>query len=174
MGQGRFAVILPAAGKSSRFGDPKQKKIYSELDGRAVWLRAVEPFVNRDDVCPDHHGDRRRGSRDVRSPLPRQRGVHEHQGDRRRGRAHATRSPRARVRQPGMRIHRHPRRGPALPFPRAGRRGLRRRAEPTAPPSWPCASPRPSSGSTTINSPPAPCPASTSTWPRLPRCSAGN
>src|SRR5262249_24081000 len=27
-----------------------QKKIYAELDGRAVWLRAVEPFVNRDDV----------------------------------------------------------------------------------------------------------------------------
>jgi 2-C-methyl-D-erythritol 4-phosphate cytidylyltransferase len=46
----RFAVIFPAAGRSSRFGDPKQKKIYSELDGRAVWLRAVEPFVNRDDV----------------------------------------------------------------------------------------------------------------------------
>jgi 2-C-methyl-D-erythritol 4-phosphate cytidylyltransferase len=46
----QFAVILPAAGKSSRFGDPKQKKIYAELDGRAVWLRAVEPFVNRDDV----------------------------------------------------------------------------------------------------------------------------
>ena len=50
MGQGQFTVILPAAGKSSRFGDPKQKKIYSELDGRAVWLRAVEPFVNRDEV----------------------------------------------------------------------------------------------------------------------------
>ena len=51
MGQDRFAVILPAAGKSSRFGDAKQKKIYTELDGRAVWLRAVEPFVNRDDVA---------------------------------------------------------------------------------------------------------------------------
>lgn len=47
---GQFAVILPAAGRSTRFGDPKQKKIYAELDGRAVWLRAVEPFVNRDDV----------------------------------------------------------------------------------------------------------------------------
>jgi 2-C-methyl-D-erythritol 4-phosphate cytidylyltransferase len=47
---GPFAVIFPAAGKSSRFGDPKQKKIYAELDGRAVWLRAVESFVNRDDV----------------------------------------------------------------------------------------------------------------------------
>jgi 2-C-methyl-D-erythritol 4-phosphate cytidylyltransferase len=45
-----FAVILPAAGRSTRFGDPKQKKVYAELDGRAVWLRAVEPFVNRDDV----------------------------------------------------------------------------------------------------------------------------
>jgi 2-C-methyl-D-erythritol 4-phosphate cytidylyltransferase len=47
---GQFAVILPAAGKSSRFGDPKQKKIYAELGGRAVWLRAVEPFVNRPEV----------------------------------------------------------------------------------------------------------------------------
>lgn len=47
----KFAVILPAAGRSTRFGDPKQKKIYAELDGRAVWLRAVEPFLNRDDVA---------------------------------------------------------------------------------------------------------------------------
>lgn len=47
---GSFAVILPAAGKSSRFGDPKQKKIYADLDGRAVWLRALDPFLTRDDV----------------------------------------------------------------------------------------------------------------------------
>jgi 2-C-methyl-D-erythritol 4-phosphate cytidylyltransferase len=47
---GQYAVILPAAGRSSRFGDPKQKKVYAEVDGRAVWLRAAEPFVNRDDV----------------------------------------------------------------------------------------------------------------------------
>src|SRR5258708_5370302 len=44
-------VILPAAGRSTRFGDPKQKKIYAALDGRGVWLRAAEPFVNRDDVA---------------------------------------------------------------------------------------------------------------------------
>ncbi|MGE5755967.1 MAG: 2-C-methyl-D-erythritol 4-phosphate cytidylyltransferase [Planctomycetaceae bacterium] len=48
---GQFAVILPAAGRSTRFGDPKQKKIFAELDGRAVWLRAVEPFITRDDVA---------------------------------------------------------------------------------------------------------------------------
>ena len=48
---GRFAVILPAAGRSTRFGDPSQKKIFAELDGRAVWLRAAEPFLNRDDVA---------------------------------------------------------------------------------------------------------------------------
>ena len=47
----QFAVILPAAGRSTRFGDPKQKKIFAELDGRAVWLRAIEPFINRDDVA---------------------------------------------------------------------------------------------------------------------------
>ncbi len=51
MGEDQCAVIIPAAGKSSRFGDPKQKKIYAELEGRAVWLRSVEPFVNRDDVA---------------------------------------------------------------------------------------------------------------------------
>ena len=48
---GQFAVILPAAGRSSRFGDPKEKKIYADLAGRAVWLRAVAPFINRDDVA---------------------------------------------------------------------------------------------------------------------------
>jgi 2-C-methyl-D-erythritol 4-phosphate cytidylyltransferase len=47
---GDFAVILPAAGQSSRFGDKKEKKIYAELLGRAVWLRAIEPFINREDV----------------------------------------------------------------------------------------------------------------------------
>jgi 2-C-methyl-D-erythritol 4-phosphate cytidylyltransferase len=46
----RFAVILPAAGSSSRFGNAKEKKIFSEIDGRPVWLRSVEPFLNRDDV----------------------------------------------------------------------------------------------------------------------------
>lgn len=48
---GKFAVILPAAGRSTRFGNAKQKKVFAELDGRAVWLRAAEPFVNRDDVA---------------------------------------------------------------------------------------------------------------------------
>jgi 2-C-methyl-D-erythritol 4-phosphate cytidylyltransferase len=45
----RVAVILPAAGKSSRFRD-KDKKVFATIDGRAVWLRAAEAFVNRNDV----------------------------------------------------------------------------------------------------------------------------
>ncbi|HLW64972.1 MAG TPA: 2-C-methyl-D-erythritol 4-phosphate cytidylyltransferase [Gemmataceae bacterium] len=45
----KFAVILPAAGKSSRFND-KEKKPFTNLDGRAVWLRCAEYFVNRSDV----------------------------------------------------------------------------------------------------------------------------
>jgi 2-C-methyl-D-erythritol 4-phosphate cytidylyltransferase len=45
----RFAVIFPAAGRSSRFRD-KEKKPFVNLDGRAVWLRAVEQFVARSDV----------------------------------------------------------------------------------------------------------------------------
>ncbi len=43
------AVILPAAGKSSRFRD-KEKKPFTNLDGRAVWLRAVELFISRPEV----------------------------------------------------------------------------------------------------------------------------
>src|SRR5712692_3237009 len=46
----KFAVILPAAGQSSRFRD-KEKKPFALLDGRAVWLRSAELFVTRDDVC---------------------------------------------------------------------------------------------------------------------------
>jgi 2-C-methyl-D-erythritol 4-phosphate cytidylyltransferase len=44
-----FAVILPAAGKSSRFGG-KEKKPYVNLDGTAVWLRTANLFANRPDV----------------------------------------------------------------------------------------------------------------------------
>lgn len=47
----KFAVILPAAGKSTRFGtESRKKKVFTELKGRAVWLRAAELFANRDDV----------------------------------------------------------------------------------------------------------------------------
>jgi 2-C-methyl-D-erythritol 4-phosphate cytidylyltransferase len=45
----RIAVILPAAGRSSRFGG-KEKKPYAILDGRAVWLRTVELFITRNDI----------------------------------------------------------------------------------------------------------------------------
>lgn len=43
------AVIFPAAGKSSRFKD-KEKKPFVNLDGRAVWLRTIEHFINRPEV----------------------------------------------------------------------------------------------------------------------------
>lgn len=46
----RFGVILPAAGKSSRFRD-REKKPFTNLDGRPVWLRTAELFVTRNDVC---------------------------------------------------------------------------------------------------------------------------
>src|SRR5436305_10831365 len=46
----KFAVILPAAGRSSRFRD-KAKKPFATRDGRAVWLRSAELFITRDDVC---------------------------------------------------------------------------------------------------------------------------
>jgi 2-C-methyl-D-erythritol 4-phosphate cytidylyltransferase len=46
----RFAVVLPAAGKSTRFGG-SEKKPFVELAGRAVWLRTAELFVSRPDVA---------------------------------------------------------------------------------------------------------------------------
>ncbi len=47
----KFGVILPAAGKSSRFSKNLRKKPFVDLKGRAIWLRALEHFVNRSDVA---------------------------------------------------------------------------------------------------------------------------
>jgi len=44
-----YSVIIAAAGASSRFGG-KVKKQFAALDGRAVFLRSIELFINRDDV----------------------------------------------------------------------------------------------------------------------------
>ena len=46
----KVAVIIPAAGASRRFGG-KTKKIFERLKGRAVFIRSLELFVNRPDVC---------------------------------------------------------------------------------------------------------------------------
>ena len=43
------AVIVPAAGQSSRFGG-LEKKPFASLDGRPVWQRSAELFWTRDDV----------------------------------------------------------------------------------------------------------------------------
>lgn len=46
----KFAVILPAAGQSSRFKDKSYKKPFAPLANRAVWLYSADRFLNRDDV----------------------------------------------------------------------------------------------------------------------------
>lgn len=48
--QGKLAVILVAAGKSSRFGDKNYKKPYAPLAGKAVWLHSAERLLNRSEV----------------------------------------------------------------------------------------------------------------------------
>jgi 2-C-methyl-D-erythritol 4-phosphate cytidylyltransferase len=52
-----FAVILPAAGKSTRFnsgntrvGDIFFKKPFAPLENRPVWMHAADKFANRSDV----------------------------------------------------------------------------------------------------------------------------
>ncbi len=47
---GKFAVVLPAAGRSSRFKDEYYKKPYALLAGKAVWLHSAERFLQRNDV----------------------------------------------------------------------------------------------------------------------------
>jgi 2-C-methyl-D-erythritol 4-phosphate cytidylyltransferase len=46
----KFAVIVVAAGRSSRFRDEHFKKPFAPLAGRAVWLHSADFFLNRSDV----------------------------------------------------------------------------------------------------------------------------
>ncbi|HHK42301.1 MAG TPA: 2-C-methyl-D-erythritol 4-phosphate cytidylyltransferase, partial [Planctomycetaceae bacterium] len=45
-----YAVILAAAGKSSRFRDKHYKKPFAPLANKAVWLHSAEKFLARKDV----------------------------------------------------------------------------------------------------------------------------
>ncbi|HWL06922.1 MAG TPA: 2-C-methyl-D-erythritol 4-phosphate cytidylyltransferase [Planctomicrobium sp.] len=47
----KVAVILAAAGRSSRFGgEARRKKPFIDLKGRPVWVRALEPLIQHPDV----------------------------------------------------------------------------------------------------------------------------
>ncbi len=46
-----FAVILAAAGQSSRFGDKHYKKPFAPLANKPVWLYSAERFINRSEVA---------------------------------------------------------------------------------------------------------------------------
>lgn len=46
----KYAVIITAAGQGQRFGR-KQHKAFAKLQDRPLFIRAIELFVNRDDVC---------------------------------------------------------------------------------------------------------------------------
>ena len=45
-----YAVSIAAAGRAERFGGA-EKKTLAKLDGRPVFLRSIEAFVSRNDVC---------------------------------------------------------------------------------------------------------------------------
>jgi 2-C-methyl-D-erythritol 4-phosphate cytidylyltransferase len=46
----KAAVIIVAAGKSTRFGG-NEKKIFTKVDGQPLFLRSIGQFINREDVC---------------------------------------------------------------------------------------------------------------------------
>lgn len=50
---GKFAVILPAAGAGKRFGG-NVKKPFAKIDDRPIFIRSIELFIQRDDVCETH------------------------------------------------------------------------------------------------------------------------
>lgn len=45
-----FAVVLAAAGKSTRFGNSHTKKVFTQLVNKPVWMHAAEVFAERRDV----------------------------------------------------------------------------------------------------------------------------
>ncbi|MCH2183838.1 MAG: 2-C-methyl-D-erythritol 4-phosphate cytidylyltransferase [Mariniblastus sp.] len=45
-----YAVLIAAAGQSSRFNDPGYKKPFIKLQQKPVWLHSVEKFQKRSDV----------------------------------------------------------------------------------------------------------------------------
>ncbi len=47
----QFAVILAAAGKSSRFGDPFTRKVFATIASKPLWMYAAEAFSKRKDVA---------------------------------------------------------------------------------------------------------------------------
>ncbi len=48
---GKFAVILAAAGKSSRFADPHHKKVFTLLGEKPMWMISADLFSRRSDVA---------------------------------------------------------------------------------------------------------------------------
>ena len=46
----KVSVIVVAAGSGDRFGG-QENKIHAKLEGQPLFLRALQLFVNRDDVC---------------------------------------------------------------------------------------------------------------------------
>jgi len=46
----KFAVVIPAAGAGKRFGG-QVKKPFAQIDSRPIFIRVIELFVTRADVC---------------------------------------------------------------------------------------------------------------------------
>ena len=47
---GKVAVIIVAAGKGERFGG-SENKVFAKIDGQPMFLRSIQHFLNRDDIC---------------------------------------------------------------------------------------------------------------------------
>lgn len=46
----KYAVIVVGAGQGSRFG-AEENKVFAQVDGQPLFIRALQLFVNREDVC---------------------------------------------------------------------------------------------------------------------------
>ena len=125
----KFAVILPAAGRSSRFRDKSYKKPFAPLANKAIWLHSAERFLGRDDVlqtilviAPE---DRDQFNFKFSANIAIL-GIEVIDGGAAAGRlGRGGLGPG----QAGGRLHLRPRRRPALPLRRLDRRDFRRRRE---------------------------------------------
>ena len=99
----KFAVILPAAGRSSRFKDKSYKKVFAPLANKAVWLHSAERILGPQRRAANHPGDFARRPRRVHLQVLRQ---HRHLGNRSRRRR--SRAGRFRGGRPGASSSRRP------------------------------------------------------------------
>ncbi len=125
----KFAVILPAAGRSRRFSDRSYKKVFAPLANKAIWLHSAERFLGRSDVIQTILVIAPEDRPDFMFKFSANIAILGHRGGRRRGGACRFGRGRVGAGEAAGRLHLRSRRRPALFDRRLDRPGFRGRRE---------------------------------------------